>query len=111
MTSFKAFVAAGTFAAAALSPAFAQATDPCIAITTLDTQQQKHPRNQQAIINTTQIKRIVDFRSETVSFQTTVTAGNFDGGSSAALQTKSFSELTASGYKAIMKQKPATCQL
>jgi|GEM_PF-3545216 len=111
MTSFKAFVAAGTFAAAALSPAFAQATDPCIAITTLDTQQQKHQGNQQAIINTTQIKRIVDFRSETVSFQTTVTAGNFDGGSSAALQTKSFSELTASGYKAIMKQKPAACQL
>jgi len=111
MTSFKAFVAAGTLAAAALSPAFAQATDPCVVTTTLDTQQQKHPGNQQAIVSTTQTKRIVDYRSETVSFQTTVTAGTADGGSAAALQTKSFTELTSTAFAALQKQRPATCKL
>lgn len=105
--SFKKFAATGILAAATLSPAFAQASDPCVVITPIETT----ASNRSYSSNIVRTKRIVDYIAETVTMQTVVHAGFSDGGSAAAMQTKSFPELSTEAREALRKQKPANCRL
>lgn len=109
--SFKKFALTGALVAATLSPAFAQAADPCVVATEIDSHTQQRANEPRQPASFTRTKRLVDYRSETVTFQTTITTGYLDSGSAAALQTKSFLELTPTARDTLKKQKPANCQL
>lgn len=88
-------------AGAALAPNFAQAADPCVVATVIDSSESRSSNSV--------TKRLVDYKSNQVIILTSVTAGSYNGGNATALSSKSFLELDLDTRKRLEKSRPAVC--
>lgn len=111
MTQFlkKACLSALVLGSTALTPSFAQAADPCVVTTVIDSAKNEIKGFGAGEFHQMTMKRVVDYRTEQVSTTMATMSVDPSAGSAAALQTKTFAELGASVSTRLEKARPAAC--